>query len=590
MKYRPFCLAGVFVFSVGSLLAQTALIRHAPTLNGSVEGSIQQMTAESTTLNGSASITGDLLVPGTPTVQLNGHPVYGGTLDGIGARTPTNHKITLNGSAALGHVVCRTDPISLPIVAAPPPPDGTRNVSLSNPTQSPGDFATLKDLTLTGNTGAITVPPGTYGDFTANGSDSFVLGVANATVPVVYNFQHLTLNGSSHLDVVGPVVVTLANGVSANGSIGVSAHPAWLALNFASGGLTLNGNVSVHGYVTAPSGTVTINGNSQLVGGLVADRLTINGNGLLKLITPPDVNPPFPDADHDGMDDAWETAHGLNPLIDDSNFDNDKDGVPNIVEFRLGLKPDNPDSDGDGLYDGDEIALGRDPTVFSPDTQPPTTPAGLTNFAATNDSVTLSWQPATDDLKVSGYVVYRDGQPIDTDLPIRDTTFTDTNLPDGEEFTYQVRAFDFAGNLSPLGSEVSVTTIPADTDHDGLPDEWERKYFGEEDAAPGNDTDGDGKTNLQEFLAGTDPKDFYNGVKPSLGNLYNGGPGPNNELAMIVHRSDGTPWPNAPITFTVNKGSRRISATPTGSEYSYQVRVHADANGRTQVYLEPLQP
>ena len=116
--------------------------------------------------------------------------------------------------------------------------------------------------------------------------------MAGATTPAVYHFQNLTLNGNSRFDVVGPVIVTLANGVSANGSMGAATNPAWFTLNFASGGLTLNGNVSVHGHVTAPSGTVIINGGSQLVGGLVADRLTINGNGLLQLVVPVAVNQP----------------------------------------------------------------------------------------------------------------------------------------------------------------------------------------------------------------------------------------------------------------------------------------------------------
>lgn len=286
-------LSVVFVLSPAQAQqsAGTALVRHAPTVNGTVEGSIRQMTAESTTLNGGARVTGDLFVPGSPTVRLNGSPTYGGTQDGTGSATPTNHTITLNGGASLGHVVRRTDAIALPAVTAPPQPAGTRSVSLNNSSQSPGDFATLKNLTLNGNVGLITVPSGTYGNFTAN-SGGFTLGTAGATAPEVYHFQNLTLNGNSRLDVVGPVIVTLANGVSANGSLGSSTNSAWLSLNFANGGLTLNDNVSVHGHVTAPSGAVTINGNSQLVGGLVADRLTINGSGLLKLVAPVVVNQP----------------------------------------------------------------------------------------------------------------------------------------------------------------------------------------------------------------------------------------------------------------------------------------------------------
>lgn len=581
--------ATLLLTSLPGQTAGTAWVRRAPTVNGVVEGSIQQMTAESITLNGGAAVAGSLYVPGSPTVQLNGNPTYGGMLDGTGAATPASHKITLNGGAALGHVVRRTDAVVLPIVVAPPQPAGTRSVSLNNTSQSPGDFATLKNLTLNGNTGAVVIPPGTYGDFTANGSSSFTLGVAGTTVPVSYNFQNLTLNGSSRVDVVGPVAITLANGVTANGDLGNSAQPAWLTLNFASGGLTLNENAAVYGYVTALSatGTVTLNGNSQLLGGLVADRLTLNGNGLLRLLVPPTA---FTDADHDGMDDAWEAAHGLNPLIDDSNYDNDRDGVPNIVEFRLGLIPNNPDGDGDGLYDGDEIALGLDPKVSSPDTQPPTVPAGLTKDAVTTDSVTLSWQPATDDLKVSGYIVYRDGQPIDTPQPVREANFTDTNLPDGEEFTYQVRAFDFAGNLSPPGQEIAVTTVAQDTDNDGIPDEWKNKYFGEEDALPTADPDGDGRTNLQEFQAGSNPTDFYNGVAPLTEALNAAGEGPNGEVAVLVREPGGTPWANAPYNFDSSSSRRKIAPSPAGPFEVYQLKVRTGANGVARGYLEPLLP
>ncbi|HWA08481.1 MAG TPA: MBG domain-containing protein [Opitutaceae bacterium] len=259
-----------------------ALVRHGPALNGGLDGSLQVLLPESTTLNGSAWVSGDLLVPGTPTVQLNGHPAYGGTINGTGAASPSNYTITLNGNALLRHVVRQTDAIALPAVAAPPAPAGTRSVSINAAGQPVGDFATLRNLTLNTNGGQVAVPAGTYGTFTANGSSGFVFGDPNATEPVVYNLQGLTLNGTSRLTIVGPVVLNLAGGVSLNGTVTTSGHPEWLALNLAAGGLTLNGSVTFEGFVTAPAGTVTINGSSELDGGVAADRLTINGNGLLK--------------------------------------------------------------------------------------------------------------------------------------------------------------------------------------------------------------------------------------------------------------------------------------------------------------------
>lgn len=286
------CLAGVVLPAIVFAQNGTALVRRAPALNGTVEGSVRLLTPESVTLNGGATVTGDLLVPGTPTVRLNGKPDYAGTLDGAGAAAPSNHQVTLNGGAALRHVVRRTDAVPLAAIAAPPAPTGTRSVTVNNAGQTAGDFATLRNLTLNGNVGAVAVPPGSYGAFTAN-SGGFTLGVPGAASPAHYAFQSLTLNGSATLAVVGPVVVTLAGGFAANGGpLGTAARPDWLAARFAAGGLTLNGNVSVYGYIEAPAGTVTLNGNARLVGGVAADRLTVNGGALLRLVAPPVANVP----------------------------------------------------------------------------------------------------------------------------------------------------------------------------------------------------------------------------------------------------------------------------------------------------------
>ena len=259
----------------------TALVRHGPTLNGDIDGSLQVLTGENITLNGNAGISGDLLVPGLPTVQLNGRPTFAGVQDSLGAATPTNYTVTLNGNSLLRYLVRRVDPLALPTVAVPPLPTGTRSVTMNRSTDPIGAWSTLKDLTLNGNVGNVAVPAGVYGSFTANGGSGFTLGVAGATTPSVYEFQSLTLNSNSALNIVGPVIIVLRYDLNVNGGVGAVAHPEWLDLRVSSGSVTLNGNVAFHGYVTAPSGTVTINGNTTLTGGVAADRLVINGNGTL---------------------------------------------------------------------------------------------------------------------------------------------------------------------------------------------------------------------------------------------------------------------------------------------------------------------
>lgn len=61
--------------------------------------------------------------------------------------------------------------------------------------------------------------------------------------------------------------------------------------------------------------------------------------------------------------------------------------------------------------------------------------------------------------------------------------------------------------------ELAPGTAPKDSDHDGMPDEWERLYCLDPAASADGpqDEDGDGYTNVEEYLNGTEPR----GVCPS---------------------------------------------------------------------------
>ncbi len=66
---------------------------------------------------------------------------------------------------------------------------------------------------------------------------------------------------------------------------------------------------------------------------------------------------------------------------------------------------------------------------------------------------------------------------------------------------------------------------PQDSDNDGMPDVWERKYGLDANHADDNssDKDGDGYTNVEEYLNGTDPTEFIDYTKPenNINNLGN---------------------------------------------------------------------
>jgi hypothetical protein len=194
--------------ATGTVVVSTVYVsRHAPTLNAQVGSSVQVLLPEDVTVNGSALLQGDLLVPGTPVVIANGGASFQGTIDGTGSAAPATHRVVLNGGSSLNHVVRRVDAVDLPAVPLPAAPTGTVDVVVNQPSQAPTDFASLRNLTLNGGAGEVTVPAGVYGSFTANSGTRLRLGVAGATEPSVYDLQGLALNGGSQLVIAGPVVL-----------------------------------------------------------------------------------------------------------------------------------------------------------------------------------------------------------------------------------------------------------------------------------------------------------------------------------------------------------------------------------------------
>jgi hypothetical protein len=262
-------------------IATTVVVRHAPKINAGVDGSVWVLAGENISLQGTAWISGDLLVPGTPSISRTGAATLAGTRDGEGSTLPANYSVSLGGRAVARYVVRRTDPITLPSVSAPPLPTGTRDVSLNLAGQSAGDFSTVRNLTLNGSIGSVTVPAGTYGVLTASGRSGFIFGVAGATEPAVYNLQGLTMSGDTSIETLGPVILVLAKGITVSGAMGSTPYPERLTVKIASGGATFNGNVTVNGYVEAPTSTITLNGNTTLNGGVTCDQLTLNGASLL---------------------------------------------------------------------------------------------------------------------------------------------------------------------------------------------------------------------------------------------------------------------------------------------------------------------
>jgi hypothetical protein len=93
------------------------------------------------------------------------------------------------------------------------------------------------------------------------------------------------------------------------------------------------------------------------------------------------------------------------------------------------------------------------------DTQLPSTPTGLTAKAASCSQIDVSWNAAADKggSGLKGYDVYRDGKMYtQVTAPLR--SLSDGNLPESTTHSYQVAAFDGAGNHSPTNGSKSATT------------------------------------------------------------------------------------------------------------------------------------
>ncbi|QIE59971.1 T9SS type A sorting domain-containing protein [Rasiella rasia] len=89
------------------------------------------------------------------------------------------------------------------------------------------------------------------------------------------------------------------------------------------------------------------------------------------------------------------------------------------------------------------------------DTQAPTIPTNLAVSNIADTSVTLNWNASNDNVGVTGYEVFLDGSSIGT---VASNTANVTGLVAGTTYSFQVRAFDAAGNNSALSNSVNATT------------------------------------------------------------------------------------------------------------------------------------
>jgi glycosidase len=134
-------------------------------------------------------------------------------------------------------------------------------------------------------------------------------------------------------------------------------------------------------------------------------------------------------------------------------------------------------ADLDGIGNGYSPAQAGSLTVSpSADATPPAVPGGFHAVSASPAGIELAWDAVTGDPTLYGYEVLRGGAQV---ARVTGTSYTDTDVVEGQTYTYVVRSVDTSFNRSGNSSEVSAkaelrkvklvlnVTVPASTDSTG---------------------------------------------------------------------------------------------------------------------------
>ncbi|MCM3746596.1 fibronectin type III domain-containing protein [Paenibacillus pasadenensis] len=111
-------------------------------------------------------------------------------------------------------------------------------------------------------------------------------------------------------------------------------------------------------------------------------------------------------------------------------------------------------TNGTGVFYGDSL------TSEGSDTDPPSTPTGVTSLSQTATTIKLAWTASTDNTGVAGYNIYNGGVFAGSTTSLSSTSFVVNGLAPSTAYSFTVKAKDGAGNLSAASSALSVTTSP----------------------------------------------------------------------------------------------------------------------------------
>ncbi|MHB1306185.1 MAG: thrombospondin type 3 repeat-containing protein [Limisphaerales bacterium] len=129
-------------------------------------------------------------------------------------------------------------------------------------------------------------------------------------------------------------------------------------------------------------------------------------------------------------------------------------------------------------------------------------------YALDSFSLMAAWPELSGFTETVTYLLYVDDSVVPLELNGSLRVLADLDPGSSHSVRLAFKLGD--GSVSPKSASVSAKTWGRDTNFDGLPDDWQTGYWGVDKTKwpkPQVDSDNDGASNLEEFLAGTNPTD-----------------------------------------------------------------------------------
>ncbi len=168
-------------------------------------------------------------------------------------------------------------------------------------------------------------------------------------------------------------------------------------------------------------------------------------------------------------------------------------------------------SDWRGINDGLELAMQR----FVVEGQPLVAPSAPILYSDSSWHVKASWAPV-EGLDIQHYEILFNGSETFTTT---DAFWTSPDVLPSSSHTVQVAYILTDGRRSPFSPVGVGRAWGKDNNGDGLPDDWQAEAFGADASewpSPHFDSDGDGASNRDEFLAGTNPRSSEDVLQVSI--------------------------------------------------------------------------